>query len=96
MPPLPSNDPTPGIGHNQLAGDFLLSCIERVERIEQEIATLNLGKSDVYREMRGKGFDVATVRRVLKELKVDPAKREEREAVFDLYFTAVKAARDDA
>lgn len=67
----------------------LRAFIERIERLEEEIKTLNGEKSEVYKEMRGVGFDVKAVRQCVAARKLDSAEREERDAIFDLYWSAL-------
>lgn len=67
----------------------LRAYIERVERIEANIADLNADKSEVYKELRGDGFDVKTVRKIVAKRKLDTADREEQDALFDLYWDAL-------
>jgi uncharacterized protein (UPF0335 family) len=75
-----------GAGHNSAVG-HLRAFIERVERIEEEIKSLNADKSEIYKEARSMGFDVKTMRKVVAARKVEPADREEADALFDLYWS---------
>lgn len=76
-------------GHNSVPAGQLRAFVERVERIEEEIATLNADKSEIYKEARGSGFDVKALRKVVAQRKLDPSEREERDAIFDLYWHAI-------
>ena len=67
----------------------LRAFVERIERIEADIKDLNADKSEVYKELRGCGFDVKAVRAVVAKRKLDTADREERDAMFDLYWSAL-------
>lgn len=67
----------------------LRAFVERIERIEADIKDLNGDKSEVYKELRGCGFDVKAVRSVVSKRKLDTADREERDAMFDLYWSAL-------
>lgn len=67
----------------------LRAFVERIERIEADIKDLNGDKSEVYKELRGCGFDVKAVRAVVAKRKLDTADREERDAMFDLYWSAL-------
>lgn len=67
----------------------LRAFVERIERIEADIKDLNSDKSEVYKELRGCGFDVKAVRAVVAKRKLDTADREERDAMFDLYWSAL-------
>lgn len=75
-----------------VAAGQLRAFIERIERIEADIKELNADKSDVYKELRGVGFDVKAVRQCVAKRKLDDADREERDAIFDLYWNALTGA----
>lgn len=72
-----------------LAADQLRSYVERVERLEEEIKALNDDKSDVYKEARANGFDVKVLRKVVAERKLDAHDRDERDTIFDMYWSAI-------
>lgn len=72
-----------------VARDQLRSFVERVERIESEIKDLNDDKSDVYGEARSMGFDVKVLKKVVAKRKMDSAKRDEEDAIFDMYWHAL-------
>lgn len=71
------------------AAEQLRSFVERLERLEEEIAAINDDKKSVYAEAKGTGFDVKIIREVLKIRRQDKSEREEREAVLDLYLQAL-------
>lgn len=75
-----------------VAAGQLRAFVERVERVESDIAELNACKSDIYKELRGEGFDVKTVRKIVATRKIDEPVREEQDAMFDLYWTALNGA----
>ena len=80
----------PGPGHNSgIAADQLRSFIERVERLEEEKKGLADDIRDVYAEAKGNGYDPKVMRRIVRERKKDPSKRQEEEAIFDLYAHAL-------
>ena len=71
------------------AADQLRSFVERLERLQEEIDSINEDKRDAYAEAKGSGFDVKIIREVLKIRRQDKSEREEREAVLDLYLQAL-------
>ena len=71
------------------AAEQLRSFVERLERLQEEIDSINEDKKDVYAEAKGNGFDVRIIREVLKIRRQDKSEREEREAVLDLYLQAL-------
>jgi uncharacterized protein (UPF0335 family) len=68
-----------------IAGDQLRSYIERVERLEEEKTALSADIKEVFAEAKANGFDVPTMRRVLKLRKMDKDARDEIETLLDLY-----------
>lgn len=79
-----------GIGHNTSEStERLRSIIQRVQNVEERIAELQIDKREIYSEAKGAGFDTKTIRRIIAELKIDPAAREESEALFDIYRAAL-------
>lgn len=72
-----------------VAAGQLRALIERIERVEAEIKDLNADKSDIYKEARGVGYDVKAIRQCVAARKLDSAEREERDAIFDLYWNAL-------
>ena len=69
----------------------LRSFVERIQRLEGEIADINSDKRDVYTEAKSKGFDVAALKAVVAYLRKDREKAEEQRTVFDLYLAQVVA-----
>lgn len=76
------------------AADHLRSFIERVERLDSERQTITDDIKDVLAEARSAGFDVKIIRKVLRLRKMDATKREEEEAVLDLYLSALGMQMD--
>ena len=74
---------------NQAAQTQLKSIIERIERLEQEKAEVAEQIKEVFAEAKGNGFDVKTLRKVVRIRKQDRAKRMEEEAILDLYLSAI-------
>lgn len=74
---------------NSVAANQLRSLVERIERIEEEIAACNSDKRDIYAEAKGNGFDVAVLKQVVKIRKQDTNERMEREAILELYLNAL-------
>ena len=72
-----------------VAGDQLKSIVERIERLEEEKKTISDDIKEVYAEAKGNGFDVKTLRKVVRIRKQDRAKRQEEEAILDLYLSAI-------
>ena len=74
---------------NATAQGQLKSIIERIERLEQEKAEIAEQVKEVFAEAKGNGFDVKIIRKVVRLRKTDRAKRQEEEALIDLYMSAI-------
>ncbi len=68
-----------------IAADRLRSFVERVERLEEERAALGADIKDVFAEAKGSGFNVKTIRQIVRLRKMDQTDRDEQEALLDLY-----------
>lgn len=69
-----------------VAADRLRSFIERVEFVETEIKANQDGRSDIYAEARGEGYDVKVLKAIVRRRKQDRNEVAEHEAVMDLYL----------
>ena len=70
----------------------LRSLIERIERLEDDKAAVASDLKEVYAEAKGEGFDTKILRKVVRMRKTDLAKRQEEEALIELYLSAVGGA----
>jgi uncharacterized protein (UPF0335 family) len=71
------------------AVEHLRSFVERIERLEEEKKALADDIREVYSEAKGTGFDTKIMRQVVRLRKLDKADFQEREAILDLYMTAL-------
>jgi len=83
-----SDNPTQTTGTG-VAADRLRTFIERVERLEEDKAAIANDISEVYAEAKGEGYDVKTLKHVIRIRKMDRAERQEQEAILDLYLSAL-------
>ena len=67
----------------------LRTVIERLERLEEDKAAVMADLKEVFAEAKGNGFDVKILRKVIRLRKQDTAKRQEEEALLDLYLSAI-------
>ena len=72
-----------------VAGKRLKSFLDRVERLEEEKKGLADDIKDIYVEAKGVGFDVKTMRKILKLRKMEVEKRREEEELLELYKAAI-------
>ena len=74
---------------NGTAQSQLKTIIERIERLEEDKAAVMADLKEVFAEAKGNGFDVKILRKVIRLRKQDTAKRQEEEALLDLYLSAI-------
>jgi uncharacterized protein (UPF0335 family) len=72
-----------------IAGERLKSFIERIERLEEEKKALAEDIKEVFAEAKGVGFDVKTMRQIVKLRKMDQDDLDEQEALLDTYKRAL-------
>jgi len=88
---------TEGIGHNSgeeqdvggVSGKRLKSYLDRIERMEEEKAALAEDIKEIFAEAKGTGFDVKTMRKLVRLRKMDREKRQEEEELLSLYMSSI-------
>ena len=81
------------IGSNTAAE--LKAIVERIERLEDEKATIAADIKEVFSEAKATGFDVKILRKVIALRKVDPDQRQETRSLIDTYMHALGDADDE-
>lgn len=79
------------IGHNVngIAGERLLSIIQRYEHLDSEKAALSSDQKDIMQEAKSCGLDVKVIRQLIRIRKQEPAEVEEQETLLDVYRRAI-------
>jgi uncharacterized protein (UPF0335 family) len=72
-----------------VAPDLLKAFVERIERLEEEKASITGDVKEVYAEAKTQGFDTKILRKVVALRKRDAAERREEEEIMDLYLQAL-------
>ena len=67
----------------------LRSLVERIERLEEEKATLSGDIKEVYAEAKANGFDTKILRKVISLRKKEAAEREEEQSMLEVYLDAL-------
>lgn len=75
------------IGGN--AASKLKSLLERIERLNEDKAAVAQDIKEVFAEAKGEGFDTKILRLVVRIRAQDKAKRQEEQALIDMYLTAI-------
>ena len=74
---------------NDNAQGRLRGIIERLERLDEDKAAVMADMKQVFAEAKGEGYDVKILRKVIRIRKQDKAKRQEEDAILDLYLSAL-------
>lgn len=74
---------------DNIAADQLRLLIERIERLEEEKKGIADDIKDVYGEAKSTGFDVKTMRSIVRLRKMEKHHREEAEALLETYKAAL-------
>ncbi|MGH6978837.1 MAG: DUF2312 domain-containing protein [Brevundimonas sp.] len=67
----------------------LRTIVERLERLEEDKQAIMTDMKEVFSEAKGEGYDAKTLRKVIRIRKQDKAKRQEEDAILDLYMSAL-------
>lgn len=74
---------------DSISAEQLRLLIERVERLEEEKKGIADDIKDVYGEAKSTGFDVKTMRSIVRLRKMEKHHRDEAEAMMELYLQAL-------
>ena len=72
-----------------IAADQLRLLIERIERLEEEKKGIADDIKDVYGEAKSTGFDVKTIRTIVRLRKLEKHHRDEAEMLLETYKQAL-------
>jgi uncharacterized protein (UPF0335 family) len=72
-----------------VAAEQLRLFIERIERLEEEKKGLQDDIKDVYLEAKSNGYDVKTIRSIVRLRKLENHVRQEAEALLETYKNAL-------
>ena len=75
--------------NGSVAQEQLRSLIERIERLTEEKTALTADIREVFSEAKAQGFDVKTMRQIIRLRSLDTADRQEQDALLDLYRQAL-------
>jgi uncharacterized protein (UPF0335 family) len=70
---------------NNLSKQQLKHLVEKLERLEEEKANVSEALKEVFDEAKSNGFDVKTIKQVLKLRKMDRDQLQEQDALIELY-----------
>lgn len=76
-------------GHNHVAAEQLRSFIERAERLIEERDGISADIRDVMAEAKANGYDVKTLRDMIRLRKMETHARQEKMALAETYMQAL-------
>jgi uncharacterized protein (UPF0335 family) len=74
---------------DNISAEQLRLLIERIERLEEEKKGISDDIKDVYGEAKATGFDVKTMRTIVRLRKMEKHHREEADAILETYKQAL-------
>jgi uncharacterized protein (UPF0335 family) len=77
------------MSEGNIAADQLRLFIERIERLEEEKKGIGDDIKDVYLEAKATGYDVKTMRQIVRLRKLEKHVRLEAEALLETYKSAL-------
>lgn len=77
---------------DSVSAEQLRLLIERIERLEEEKRGISDDIKDVFGEAKATGFDVKTIRTVLRLRKMEKHHRDEQDAILETYLAALGMA----
>lgn len=77
----------------QVSSEQLKAYVSRIENLEEQKKALAEDLKDVYSQAKGQGFDVPILKKVIAMRKLEDHKRNEGEAMVDLYASALGMSR---
>lgn len=80
-------------GQNKPSSEYLNDLFERVEKIRQRKKDCGTEEGAVFAEAKAKGYDVATLKRLLKLRAMKPSDRDDQDALTDIYMDVTGMAR---
>ena len=84
----------PGAFYGGLSAEHLKQFVERLERLEEEKKNISEDLKEVFAEAKGAGFDVKTIRQIIKIRKIEANDLEEQEYLLDTYKKALGMSPD--
>lgn len=72
-----------------LSKEQLKSVVERIEKLNEDMANLKADLKEVYKEAKSDGFDVKALKDIIKMRKKDKDELAEQDEIVHLYRTAL-------
>lgn len=72
-----------------ISSEILKQFVERIEQLEEEKKDIAESISDSYHALKGEGFDIKTVKNIIKLRKKRSDEREQEQTILELYMDAL-------
>lgn len=72
-----------------VSAERLRSFIKRIEKLEEDKASVSEDLREVYSEAKGTGFDTKIIRQIVRLRKIEVEERREQEELLELYKSAL-------
>jgi uncharacterized protein (UPF0335 family) len=69
--------------------DQLLSIVQRIERLEEDVAQVTADIKEVYAEAKSAGYDPKYIKKIIALRKLDPDELDEQDELLKMYREAV-------
>lgn len=77
-----------------VSGQQLRQIIDKIETIEKEKQEISQLLKEAFSEAKGYGFDLAVIKEILKNRKMDQEKLSEHEELMTVYMNALEVANN--
>lgn len=78
-----------GVNETSVAAAELRQLVERIERLNEELQSIQQDKAELFAKAKGRGYDTKALKAIVKLRAKDPNERQEEEAILDLYKSAL-------
>jgi len=82
------------INFENVSGQQLRQIIDKIETIEKEKQEISQLLKEAFAEAKGYGFDLAVIKEILKNRKMDQEKLSEHEELMTVYMNALEVANN--
>jgi len=76
----------------EIAGERLLSFVQRIEHVQDQLDGLNDDKGEIFKEAKSTGFDTNVMKAILKRRRNGKGATEEADSLLSIYERAIDNA----
>jgi uncharacterized protein (UPF0335 family) len=75
--------------HGKIDNSELVTIIERIEKLNEDIATISEDMKEIYTEAKASGFDPKYIRKMIQLRALNPDELDESDELMKMYRTAI-------